>query len=332
MVCGLFLASFFGNFAFALQKVPKLISELEKYKSPEIEGITNWLGSKPIKISQQKGKVVLVDFWTYSCINCIRTLPHMNELQKKYGDKGLVIIGVHAPEFEFEKDANNVAAAIERFDLKYVNGMDNNRVTWRNFENRYWPAHYLIDQNGDVVYVHFGEGEYETMDNNIRALLKIMGEGDEKKTSWFGGFGFEKQTPETYLGSRRMARNANENEGELVFPKSLSQNFWALEGGWKIIEQSSETLSAGAKLRLNFLAKKVFLVMDSKNGKKIDVEVKLNGAKIAQNQAGVDVVDGVVAVKESRLYDLVKMKETSENILEIESGDAGLRVYAFTFE
>ena len=171
------------NSAFAFGKSPQLFSNVEDRRAPEIEGITKWLNSKPLKISEQKGKVVLVDFWTYSCINCIRTLPHMNDLQEKFGDKGLVIIGIHAPEFDFEKDEKNVAAAVKRFDIKYAVGLDNNRKTWDSFENRYWPAHYLIDQDGNIVYTHFGEGEYDVMENNIRALLKISGKSAAKKDS-----------------------------------------------------------------------------------------------------------------------------------------------------
>ena len=318
------------NSAFAFGKSPQLFSNVEDRRAPEIEGITNWLNSKPLKISEQKGKVVLVDFWTYSCINCIRTLPHMNDLQEKFGDKGLVIIGIHAPEFDFEKDEKNVAAAVKRFDIKYAVGLDNNRKTWDSFENRYWPAHYLIDQDGNIVYTHFGEGEYDVMENNIRALLKISGKSAAKKDSaWLGGA--EKQTPETYLGSDRADRNANDQSKNLTFPKDLPLHSWALEGKWKVEAQHSQTLNAAAALRFNFQAKKVFLVMDSKDGKPINVEVKLNGVKITVEQAGADVKDGAAIVSSSRLYELVQMKKAAKGVLEIKADRPGLRVYAFTF-
>ncbi len=299
------------NSAFAFNGGPQLISDLKKYHAPEIEGITSWLGSNPIKISEQKGKVVLVDFWTYSCINCIRTVPLMNELQEKYGDKGLVIVGVHAPEFDFEKDEKNVAAAIKKFGIKYAVGLDNNRKTWQNFSNKYWPAHYLIDQNGDVVYRHFGEGKHDLMDNNIRALLKISGKPlAEEKHSWFSGFTQEELPPEMYLGRERADRNINDNRKILDYPTEFPMNHWALFGKWKIEAQYSQTLNENAALRLNFRgAKKVFLVMDSLDGKAINVEVKLSGSRVS-DRAGADVKNGFVIVDESRLYELVRMKNS----------------------
>lgn len=330
LVYGFFIVVVSCNNVFAFGKAsPELVSNIDEYKAGEIEGITKWLNSKPLKISDQRGKVVLIDFWTYSCINCIRTLPYMNALQEKYGDKGLVIIGVHAPEFDFEKDEKNVAAAIKRFGIKYAVGMDNNRKTWDNFENHYWPAHYLIDQSGNVVYRHFGEGEYDVMDNNVRALLKISGNSSETKKAEedFSG----KETPETYLGFARAARNSNDDEKNFVFPKTLALHHWAFSGKWKVSAQHSQAMTTEDSLRLNFHAKKVFLVMDSKDGKAINVEIKLNGEKISQDQAGVDVKDGVAMVKESRLYELVKMKNSAKAILEIKANRPGLRIYAFTF-
>jgi thiol-disulfide isomerase/thioredoxin len=145
----------------------------KKYSTPEIAGIEKWFNSKPLKISSLKDKVVLIDFWTYSCINCLRTLPHINELHEKYADKGLVIIGIHAPEFDFEKNQKNVEMAIKRFVIKYPVGLDNGLKTWHNFKNHYWPAHYLIDKKGRIVYAHFGEGKYDVMENNVVALLVI---------------------------------------------------------------------------------------------------------------------------------------------------------------
>jgi len=255
----------------------------------------------------------------------------MNELQEKYGDKGLVIIGIHAPEFDFEKDEKNVAAAIKKFGIKYAVGLDNDRKTWKNFDNQYWPAHYLIDQGGNIVYTHFGEGAYDVMDNNIRALLKISGKSMVKKpeTLWFSGI--DEVTPETYLGFERAARNANDGDKVFAFPSTLPLHFWALNGKWKIEAQHSRALDANAALRLYFGAKKVFLVMDSKDGKPINVELKLNNKKIAKNEAGIDVKDGAVVVSEARLYELVQSKNSIKSTLEIVANRPGLRVYAFTF-
>ena len=168
-------------------------------RAPDFVGISNWINSKPLNLEQLYGKVILVDFWTYSCINCVRTLPYLKEWYKKYADKGFIIVGVHTPEFEFEKDFNNVKDAVKRFDLLYPIALDNNYSTWRNFHNRYWPAHFIIDQNGIVQYMHFGEGEYITTENKIRSLLNLSPviKEEEKVKPEF------RQTPETYLGFLR---------------------------------------------------------------------------------------------------------------------------------
>jgi thiol-disulfide isomerase/thioredoxin len=141
------------------------------YPAPEITGIEKWLNSEPLTLQQLKGKVVLVDFWTYTCINCIRTLPYVKRWHEKYKDQGLVVIGMHTPEFPYERSTENVMAAIKRFDIKYPVAQDNNYATWEAYNNRYWPAAYLINKKGQVVYTHFGEGRYEETEAAIRALL-----------------------------------------------------------------------------------------------------------------------------------------------------------------
>ncbi len=143
----------------------------QPYAAPGFTGIEAWLNSQPLSMEQLKGKVVLVDFWTYACINCVRTLPHVTELDRKYHDQGLVIIGVHAPEFEAEKNIGNIKAAIARYGIKYPVAVDNRHATWANYNNHYWPAQYLINREGQVVYTHFGEGNYDVTDFNIRKLL-----------------------------------------------------------------------------------------------------------------------------------------------------------------
>ncbi len=315
---------------FAGASLPKLDSDTPSYKAAEIDLSNKWLNSKPLKIAYQEGKVVLIDFWTYSCINCIRTLPHMNALYEKYADQGLVIIGIHAPEFDFEKDQKNVEAAIKKFGIKYPVAMDNDLKTWRNFNNQYWPAHYLIDQAGSVVYTHFGEGEYEKMENNIRALLKIPNKVEEKKSdlSWFG---LTKQTPETYFGFLRMQRNANEDRKNFYFPAELPLHNFAFSGKWAVKGEYAEVLENKGALRLNFQAKKVFFVMESKDKKPVEVVVKIDGRKITAAESGVDVVDGVIKVSESRLYEVVSLKKSSNEIVELEAKRGGLRVYAVTF-
>ncbi|HVY55159.1 MAG TPA: cytochrome c biogenesis protein CcdA, partial [Thermodesulfobacteriota bacterium] len=173
----------------------------EPYAAPDFSGIATWINSKPLTMKELRGKVVLIDFWTYSCINCIRTLPYIKSWDEKYRDDGLVIVGVHSPEFEFEKNADNVRKAVASNGIEYPVALDNNFDTWRNFNNRYWPAHYLIDREGRVVYTHFGEGKYDVTENNIRFLLGL--EGDMEKGRSMPAPYSTNQTPETYLGYER---------------------------------------------------------------------------------------------------------------------------------
>ena len=167
------------------------------YDAPQFAGIEAWLNSQPVTMQSLKGKVVLVDFWTYSCINCVRTLPYITDWDRKYRNQGLVIVGVHSPEFEFEKKIDNVKAAIAQHGIQYPVALDNQLSTWVNFNNRYWPAHYLIDRSGRVVYTHFGEGDYDVTENNIRYLLGLQGQGavvQAEAMSYTAD-----QTPETYI-------------------------------------------------------------------------------------------------------------------------------------
>ncbi len=150
------------------------------YAAPEFTGIAGWLNSQPLTMASLKGKVVLVDFWTYSCINCVRTLPYVTSWDKKYRDKGLVIIGVHSPEFEFEKKTDNIKTALGKYGIAYPVAIDNHLDTWASFKNEYWPEHYLIDKNGQVVYTHFGEGKYNVTENNIRYLLGLKDRAERR--------------------------------------------------------------------------------------------------------------------------------------------------------
>jgi cytochrome c biogenesis protein CcdA/thiol-disulfide isomerase/thioredoxin len=301
------------------------------YKAPEFAGITTWLNSPPLTMRALRGKVVLVDFWTYSCINCIRTLPYITAWDRKYRDQGLVIVGVHSPEFEFEKNIANVRAAIARYGIRYPVAMDNTLSTWVNFNNEYWPAHYLIDRQGRVVYTHFGEGDYAITENNIRYLLGLKGEAAPMPASASYTPG---QTPETYLGYARADRYAGDAPvrrdapGQYSFPDSLSRNEWALNGPWTI---GSEKITAGkgASLRLHFFARKVFLVLGSADGKPIDARLMLNGKPVGAS-AGRDASAGVVHVDGNRLYELIDQKQAGDGLLEIDA-KPGLEAYAFTF-
>jgi len=294
----------------------------EPYSAPEFVRVDAWLNSPPLTMASLKGKVVLVDFWTYSCINCVRTLPYITEWDKKYRDKGLVIIGIHSPEFEFEKNKQNVEAALATHGIKYPVALDNSLDTWTAFQNKYWPAHYLINQDGKVVYTHFGEGNYAETENNIRYLLGLNKTAEDMPEQAAFSKG---QTPETYLGSGRMMNFANAQQakiGEVAeydFPKDLPENNWSLSGKWFIDGEKITASEENAKLCLNFTAKKVFLVLGSKNGKKIDVKISLNGKETK-----------TINVKQHTLYELINQETAQNSLLEISAGE-GLTAYAFTF-
>lgn len=306
----------------------------QPYSAPEFVGIDRWLNSEPLTMSGLKGKVVLVDFWTYSCINCVRTLPYITAWDRKYRDQGLVIVGVHAPEFEFEKKTSNVQAAISEHGIAYPVAQDNRLDTWSNFNNRYWPAHYLIDREGRVVYTHFGEGQYDVTENNIRYLLGL-GEKVEQATETDVPFS-DMQTAETYLGYAR-GRNFESPEDVAAdashrynFPAKLQDDHWALAGDWRIGAERSVSASAGARLRLDFNARKVFLVMGTASGEAIDVDVRLNGKPVGK-AAGKDAPAGRSTVRHNTLYELVDQGSVAHGVLDVEARQPGLEIYAFTF-
>ena len=301
------------------------------YTAPNFAGISAWINSNPLTMQQLKGKVVLVDFWTYSCINCVRTLPYITSWDKKYRDQGLVIVGVHSPEFEFEKNLDNVKAAVAHDGIHYPVALDNNLDTWSNFDNRYWPAHYLIDRKGRVVYTHFGEGDYDVTENNIRYLLGLKGEAAPVAAA--SEFSPE-QTPETYLGYNRaesFAGHAAEDKAHnYSFPRSLAQNHWALGGEWKIQGEKIIAEKAHAALRLHFKARKVILVLGTASGRPLQATLKLNGKPVDGN-AGKDAPGGTVTVARNTLYELIDQHTLKNGLLEIEAQQPGLEAYAFTF-
>jgi len=285
--------------------------------------IFNW--DKPsisIKELTSQNKVVLVDFWTYSCINCIRTLPYLTSWHEKYSDDGLVIIGVHSPEFEFEKSPSNVAAALDDFDIFYPVVQDNNFETWRAYHNRYWPAKYLIDTNGRIRYTHFGEGEYNETEEMIQELLEETGTTVDVEINNTEYENYT-QTPETYLGYRRIAGFASP-EGitrdvvaEYSYPSALSENKLAFQGKWLMTDEYSES-QEDASLKLHFYSKDVYLVLGSKT--ETEVEIYLDGEYIE-----------TILVKENKLYDILNLDDPGEHILELRFIDTGIQAFAFTF-
>jgi cytochrome c biogenesis protein CcdA/thiol-disulfide isomerase/thioredoxin len=303
------------------------------YQAPEFTGIETWLNSPPLTMASLKGKVLLIDFWTYSCINCLRTLPYITTWDHDYRDKGLVIVGVHAPEFEFEKNKNNVAAALVKYHIAYPVALDNKLDTWTNFENQYWPAHYLINKQGQVVYTHFGEGNYAETENNIRTLLGL----DTKNTILAEKPSRSRdQTEETYLGyerSERFASDPAQQKDSLTnynLPKNLRNNQWALQGLWRVEKQRIVSGNNNSSLQIHFNAAKVFLVMGTQTGKPIQARLRLNGKPLG-NFAGKDAPNDLLTVDKHRLYELVQQKVAQNTIVEITVDEPGLEAYAFTF-
>ncbi len=305
----------------------------ENYPAPEFRGISNWLNSPPLKMSELRGKVVLVDFWTYTCINCIRTLPYIVEWDKKYRDKGLVIVGVHTPEFEFEKNTKNVENALKQYDIEYPVAQDNDFDTWNAFNNQYWPAKYLIDSTGNVRYTHFGEGEYDVTEKAIQKLLEEAGNTVDEEIGTSTYAPNSQISPETYIGSARMqyfypkgSLPAVQNKFDLQ--TNFPVNSFSLGGTWNIMPEYSNSVDKSV-LSYNFRAQKVFLVMRSSDGKPKKVKVLLDNQNPGVN-AGKDVKNGVVTVDSDRLYELINLPGVENKKLRLEF-ENGVEVFAFTF-
>ncbi len=311
------------------------------YPAPDFIGITKWLnlpkGQNSLSLKDLKGKVVLVDFWTYTCINCIRTLPHVTTWYDKYSKYGFIVVGIHTPEFEFEHDTNNVLSAIKMYNIHYPVGQDNNYATWNNYNNQYWPAEYLIDTNGVVRRTEFGEGEYNQMETAIQDLLKENGKNVNLKLSNMPDTTPKQElSPETYLGSNRMqyyypTGSLVSGSQNLTLDNSLSENSFSLGGSWIINGEYAQT-GNNAKLLYNFYANNVYLVLNSGQNKMPTVKVLLDGKPISDSQAGADVKNGVVTIDSDRLYNLVNLHgNTSNHILELDFSNAGTQAFAFTF-
>ncbi len=305
--------------------------------APEFIPGGRWFNSEPLTLSQLRGKVVLVDFWTYTCINCIRTLPYLKSWYTKYKDKGLVIIGVHTPEFEFEKNPENVAKAIKDFGLEYPVMQDNNYATWNAYNNRYWPAKYLIDKDGRIRYTHFGEGNYDETEKKIQELLEEAGSLNQQIPISNPSYTVQTRTPETYLGFRRMNGLASPEKVRVdeVFlystPTNLSRNSFALGGQWMIGDEYASP-AQGASLIYRFDAKEVFLVMRPKSqGLTGKIRVTLDNQSVTKDVAGEDTKEGIITIDSDRLYKLIKLSTPGEHTLKLEFLDANLELYAFTF-
>ena len=304
--------------------------------APEFTDTQQWFntpGDRPLSLKSLRGRVVLVDFWTYSCINCLRTLPYLTAWDKRYRGDGLTIVGIHSPEFPFEKDAGNVEEAIQRNGIEYPVAQDNDLTNFTDYGTEYWPAEYFIDAKGRVRYVHFGEGEYGEKEKVIRELLAEAGHSVGAGES--GAKGIEASagvtTPESYLGSLRAQRFVNgpiaAGRQDFGSPGAPPTNDLAYSGHWKV-EPESATAEGGA-LELSFGARRVYLVLGSP-GKSRRVRVLLDGRPIPDRLAGSDVHNGVVTVSGQRLYDLVELPKVEDRTLRLVP-ESGVMGYAFTF-
>jgi cytochrome c biogenesis protein CcdA/thiol-disulfide isomerase/thioredoxin len=288
--------------------------------APDLAKISAWVNTQPFDLQELRGKVVLLDFWTYSCVNCLRTLPYLKDWDARYRSKGLVIVGVHTPEFDFEHDLGNVRTAIDRLGVRYPVALDNAYGTWEAYSNQYWPAEYLIDQSGHVRHVHFGEGEYRETERLIRLLLRAGGASalprptdDTDRTP--RGI----RTPETYLGYFRIDRFDSDRlivqrPHDYRLPTSLPRDHWAYGGNWTV-ESERAVSGEGARLQLHFYARKVHLVLGGKGV----VAVALDGKS-----------RGVVHVNGSRLYTLVSQPKLRDGKLDLYF-TPDVSAYAFTF-
>lgn len=291
-------------------------------KAPEFPQNLRWLnlptgqaGSKPLSMKELRGKPVLIDFWTYSCVNCIRTLPHLKEWSDKYSKNGLVVVGVHTPEFEFEKNLGNVERAVKSFGVDYPVVMDNDYQIWSLYSNQYWPRKFLINKDGQIVYDHAGEGNYKETEEAVqKALLEVdpgLKFAEPKEDKGTGGICYP-TTSETYLGAMR-GRNGKT---------------WNFHGFWKIylefIEHEETTGNFKDYLELNFEGTEVNLVMESLTDRAVKIRLELNGKLLRE-----------IEIHEARMYNLVLPKDINKKSpggqLKIFSKDQGLRAYAFTF-
>ncbi len=300
--------------------------------APELIPGGVWFNSKPLTLAELKGKVVIIDFWTYSCINCQRTLPYLRDWNEKYKDKGLVIIGVHSPEFEFEKSEKNVAQAIKDFKLTYPIVQDNDFATWRAYNNRYWPAKYFIDKEGYIRYTHFGEGAYDESEKVIQELLKEAGAKDVSSEINNPNYQIQAKTPEIYLGYGRIDNFASPESlkkdtlGTYTSPANLGSNQVSFEGNWTVMEEYANP-QKGSILQLNFESKEVFLVMRTKDTP-AKVKVYLDDK---MQYFGEDNKEGIVTVDADRLYKLINLPSPGRHILRLEFEDNNAEVFAFTF-
>jgi cytochrome c biogenesis protein CcdA/thiol-disulfide isomerase/thioredoxin len=337
-----------GNPGMMMQAKPKALAEALPIEDlvPSLDGAVQWLNSPALSMKSLKGKVVLVDFWTYSCINCIRAIPYVKAWAEKYKDQGLVVIGVHAPEFAFEKKVSNVEKAVNDLGISYPVAIDNDYAIWRAFDNQYWPAHYFIDAEGRVRHHHFGEGEYDQSEKVIQQLLSEAGEKNvaddivevKAKGAEAASDRGNVQSPETYVGWQR-AENFAGSEGtvndmaHVYIAAEPRLNEWGLTGNWTVNAENAALNDKDGSIYYRFHARDLHLVLGpDSDGKPVRFKVTIDGKAPGDNH-GVDTdADGNGTVTEQRLYQLVRQAgSVGDHTFEIWFQDTGVQAYAFTF-
>ena len=315
---------------------------------PSFAGAVLWLNSPPLTPEALRGKVVMVDFWTYSCINCLRALPYVKGWYEKYKDHGLVVVGVHAPEFAFEKDPGNVRRAVADLKITYPVALDNDYAIWQAFNNQYWPAHYFIDAGGRIRAHHFGEGNYDESEETIRKLLTEAGNTGLPAPGMgaLAAVGVQApadeahdQSPETYVGYRR-AENfaspggfAQDQARAYAAPAALKLNQWALSGSWKVDPEKAILAAAPGKITFRFYARDLHLVLGpGVDGKPVHFRVTLDGAAPAGNHGADTDSSGAGVIDGQRLYQLIRQAgAVGEHVFTIEFLDSAIQAYSFTF-
>ena len=314
---------------------------------PDLDGAIGWLNSAPFSRKSLRGKVVLINFWTYTCINSLRPMPYLRNWAAKYNDAGFVLIGVHTPEFSFEHEQTNVENAVRNLNISFPVAIDSNSKIWQSFNNQYWPAQYLVDAKGRIRYHHFGEGDYGQIERAIEELLKengavafasdelgVSGVGVEAAPDWA-----DSRSPETYVGYRQAENFASperlHKDSTEVFsaPARLSLNHWGLSGSWNVNGESAVLQTAPGKIAFRFHSRDLhFVLAPTKEGKPVRFIVKLDGAPPAENR-GIDIApDGSGEIREPRLYQLIRQKgPIVDRTFEIEFLDPGVHALDFTF-
>lgn len=335
------IAAALSTFVFNKNLSAKSVSlaNLQNYgPAPNVHGISAWINSQPLSVPNLKGKVVLIDFWTYSCINCIRTIPYLNTWQSRYGSNGLVIIGVHTPEFQFEHNYTNVLNAVKRLGIKYAVALDNNYSTWDAYSNQYWPADYIIDKNGNVRYITYGEGGYNTTEQVIRELLQnasyVVTSNFTNLTSSvnFSQIG----TPELYVGYAKARSPIGNSQGFApgnvvnYAQQNITQNNTIYFSGQWYNAPDGMVAVNNSRLFLVYRARNVNIVASGPSS----IVVKLDGKSLQSSYLGSDVQlsngQAVANINSSRLYDIIYAPSYGWHTVEIDAGP-GFKLYTFTF-